>query len=78
MSQRFSYVRYDSQSQTAQNVIREKVEELEKLAESLLPNGRAKSLFLTALEEAYMWSGKAIRDAQIERTGQSGRTAGAQ
>lgn len=69
-SNRFSYVRYDSTSMAAQTLVREKVEQLEALADDLFPAGRAKSLFLTALEEAYMWSGKAIRDGQIARTGQ--------
>jgi hypothetical protein len=29
--------------------------------------GRAKSIILTKLEEAFMWMGKAVRDDQIER-----------
>ena len=36
---------------------------------NLLPEGRAKSLALTKLEECYMWIGKAIRDAQMKRNG---------
>lgn len=67
-SPRFSYVRYDEESVALQNKFREGVEELERLAYEL-PDGRAKSLFLTELEVAYMWVGKAVRDAQIARTG---------
>ena len=70
MGQRFSYVKYDQASIDAQNALREHFEALETLVEILFTaNSRPKSLMLTALEEAYMWSGKAIRDAQIKRTG---------
>jgi hypothetical protein len=69
MSQRFSYVKYDSQSIHAQETLKEHFETLEVLVEAL-PDSRAKSLCLTALEEAYMWTGKAIRDEQIKRDSQ--------
>jgi hypothetical protein len=62
---RFSYVKYDAEHQQTQARFRQKFEELEKLGAELLIGGRAQSLFMTALEEAYMWTGKAIRDAQI-------------
>lgn len=67
MSERFSYVKYDEIAVKKQERLRYMFEDLEKEAEVLLPNGRAKSLFLTHLEEAYMWTGKAIRDEQIAR-----------
>lgn len=66
MSQRFSYVKYDAESVQIQESLKAKYEEIEKLVEPL-PNSREKSLILTALEESYMWTGKAIRDAQIMR-----------
>lgn len=69
MSQRFSYVKYDAQSVAAQETLKGQFEVLETLVDAL-PNGRAKSLVMTHLEEAYMWTGKAIRDAQIERDSQ--------
>lgn len=69
MSQRFSYVKYDEQSTAAQETIKQQFEVLEALVDAL-PDSRAKSLCLTALEEAYMWTGKAIRDAQIARESQ--------
>ena len=69
MSQRFSYVKYDQQSAAAQETLKGHFEALEALVEAL-PNSRAKSLVMTHLEEAYMWTGKAIRDAQIERGSQ--------
>lgn len=66
MSNRFSYVKYDAESTRAQEAFKLNFETLEILVDGL-PDGRAKSLCLTALEEAYMWTGKAIRDAQIAR-----------
>lgn len=66
---RFSYVRYDERSMAKQGQLKRKFEELENLVDNLLPEGRPKSLCMTALEEAYMWCGKGIRDDQIARTG---------
>jgi len=65
---RFDYVRYDEQSANLQKKFKGACEALEDIAAGL-PDSRAKSLFLTALEEAYMWTGKAIRDWQISRGG---------
>lgn len=70
MSQRFSYVRYDAQAQIQQEALKELFEKLENMVSSL-KDGRAKSLVLTHLEEAYMWTGKAIRDEQIAREPQT-------
>lgn len=69
MNQRFSYVKYDEQSVRAQETIKSHFEILEALVDAL-PASREKSLCMTKLEEAYMWTGKAIRDAQIERGSQ--------
>lgn len=69
MSQRFSYIKYDLTSISHQQAFKELFERLESLANGLLVDGRPKALLMTALEEAYMWTGKAIRDAQIARTG---------
>jgi hypothetical protein len=63
---RFDYVRYDELAQEGQRKVKTQCEELEKTLADL-PDGRAKSLALTKLEEFYMWVGKAIRDYQIER-----------
>lgn len=68
MSQRFSYVKYDKASMELQAKFKQKFEEIEELAIDLYPS-RPHALLLTALEEAYMWTGKAIRDRQIERLG---------
>jgi hypothetical protein len=67
--QRFSYVKYDEQSTKTQQELKEKFIELTTLAEKILPPGRPLSLVLTHLEEAYMWTGKGIRDGQILRQG---------
>lgn len=66
MSQRFSYVKYDEQSKHVQETLKSAFEMVEHLVNGL-PSSREKALCLTALEEAYMWTGKAIRDCQISR-----------
>lgn len=68
MSVRFSYVKYDDQATKQQQDLREAFERVEALADRLV-EGRSKSLVMTHLEIAYMWTGKAIRDDQIARTG---------
>ena len=65
-SKTFSYVKYDVESQRKQEAFRKQFETLEAMGHGLV-NGRARSLFFTYLEVAYMWTGKAIRDEQIGR-----------
>ena len=65
---RFDYVRYDDDSAKLQEVIKYQFQQVEQSI-SGLKEGRAKSLLLTYLEIAYMWTGKAIRDEQIARIG---------
>lgn len=70
MAGRFNYVRYDEKSIKQQEKAKELCEQLEAHIDSLkvTSNGsRPISLALTALEETYMWIGKAIRDNQVER-----------
>lgn len=67
MSQRFSYVKYDSEAVQKQETFKQMFEAIEDYANKILKDSRPKSLLMTALEEAYMWTGKAIRDEQIER-----------
>jgi hypothetical protein len=69
MSGRFDYVKYDDHAQTNQEAFKSMFKELEIHVANSLPAGRAQSLVLTKLEEAYMWVGKAIRDQQISRGG---------
>lgn len=66
-SSRFDYVKYDSEATVLQNTMKMQFLTLEEMVKTL-PEGRAKSLIFTKLEEAYMWVGKAIRDDQILRT----------
>lgn len=65
MSNRFSYVRYDGIRAEKQQEAKALVEAVEAFLEGSVSNGRPKSLALTALEECYLWIGKAIRDEQI-------------
>lgn len=65
-SMRFSYVRYDSEAAKLQEEFKAAFEAVEEIS-GKLNESRAKSLFLTHLEIAYMWTGKAIRDEQISR-----------
>ena len=67
---RFDYIKYDSISIDLQQDLKLMYEGIEKQIE-ILPEGRAKSLILTHLEISYMWTGKAIRDAQVSREGKS-------
>jgi len=67
MSSRFDYVKYDEISVDKQETFKHFFEDIEAYAMDALPDSRARSLLLTALEEAYMWTGKAIRDDQIKR-----------
>lgn len=69
MPNRFDYVAYDEIAQAKQTAFKNKFQEIEKLIEALLADGRAKSLTMTKLEEAYVWIGKSIRDDQITRNG---------
>lgn len=71
MSGRFDYVRYDEKSSETQQLFHEAFDGIAGMVENHLATGRAQSLALTKLEEAYMWIGKAIRDEQIKRTGDS-------
>jgi hypothetical protein len=71
---RFDYVRYDDASIAKQKEFKAQCENLELLINKHLPNGRHQALALTALEEVYMWIGKALRDAQIESVLQEERT----
>ena len=66
MTSRFDYVKYDDQAVKEQEVFKNAFMALDGIG-NRLKQGRAKSTFLTKLEEAYMWVGKAIRDEQIER-----------
>ena len=65
MSTRFAYIKYDETATAKSTTARELCEKVEHFLETQLPNSRYKSLALTALEEAYAWIGKAIRDEQV-------------
>lgn len=64
---RFDYVRYDEIAIAKQGDFKSNFEALAALTNATLPEGRAKSLVMTKLEEAYMWVGKGLRDEQVQR-----------
>lgn len=61
---RFDYVRYDEKSAELQAEFKALASNLESNIERTLKAGRERSLAITALEEVYMWIGKAIRNDQ--------------
>jgi hypothetical protein len=68
---RFDYVRYDDKAAQDQALLKGAFMGLESLVNKTLGQSRPASLVMTKLEEAYMWCGKAIRDAQLARGGDS-------
>ncbi len=69
-SSRFDYVKYDAAHVEMQQEGKQLCLDLESFIDQMVP-GRPKSLALTALEESYMWIGKAVRDSQVAAEGQS-------
>lgn len=64
-SRRFDYVVYGEDQKIAQEKFKQLFEQIEEYANSRLVESRPKSLLMTALEESYMWTGKALRDEAI-------------
>jgi len=64
---RFDYTKYDETSIANQELFKTLCAGLEDIMELALVSSRPKALAMTALEECYMWIGKAIRDDQIAR-----------
>ena len=62
---RFNYIKYDEPSMKVQQEFKTLFEAIESRVDTMLADGRAKSLVYTALEEAYMWVGKSVRDTQV-------------
>lgn len=63
----FSYVKYDEESTRAQESFKDMFQDIETFALQNLAPSRERSLLMTHLEIAYMWTGKAIRNDQILR-----------
>ena len=80
MSNPLDYVAHDEAARKMQDHFKERFNSVMTLAVGNLPGGRAQTLALQHLEEAYCWVGKAIRDDQIARNGsaplQEGRGPG--
>ena len=65
---RFDYVKYDPRAQHQQMHAKSAVMHVEECI-GRLDAGGATERALTALEECYMWIGKAIRDEQVATRG---------
>ena len=64
---RFDYVAYDDEAKRCQAEAKKIMLALEYFIAGELVDGRPVQNALKALEECYMWIGKAIRDEQIQR-----------
>lgn len=63
---RFDHVEYDDKSKSFNSSLQTHLSIVEQFVNAL-PEGRAKAVAFTKLEEFGMWMGKAIRDTQISR-----------
>lgn len=63
---RFEFVPYDDEAKSLQATAKRLYQEVEDFINAG-PDGRNKSLALTALEESFMWVGKSVRDDQLAR-----------
>lgn len=69
MNSRFDYVKYDDRAQKDQALLKAVFQDAEGMIDATLVPGAQKNRALAALEEAYMWCGKDLRDQQIQRNG---------
>ncbi len=69
MTSRFDYVKYDVRAQKDQALLKVVFQDIESIIDATLEPGKHKNAALHALEEAYMWCGKDLRDQQIRRNG---------
>ena len=67
MTERFDHIQFDEISLNKAHGLRVAFENVEDLLEKLPPS-RQRLFCFQALEEAYMWAGKAIRDEQLHRS----------
>lgn len=66
---RFDYVKYDEKATKDQAILKCSFQDVESMIDAILVPGKQKQDALKALEEAYMWCGKDLRDQQIIRNG---------
>lgn len=63
----FDHLKFDDVADRKLKIFKMQFEEIANAVLDTLPAGRAQSLALNKLEEAYMWVGKSIRDDQFDR-----------
>lgn len=63
---RFDYIRFGVEASELRELLKTQFEAIDKTLERIA-DGRAKSLALTKLDEAYMWANRAIRDEQVSK-----------
>lgn len=69
MNNELDYVKYDTQSQHHQLLIKDKADALIKAIKTLIDDPVSKEYALKSLQECYMWTGKGLRNDQISRNG---------
>jgi hypothetical protein len=67
---RFDYVKYDEKSISTQELAKRDCQFVEQVI-NMIECPKSKAYALKALEEAYMWIGKGIRNDQIKRSGEA-------
>lgn len=74
---RFDFIKFDEEAIEVQADLKSAYERLAACIEARTKSPRYKALSLTALEESFMWVGKALRDDVIERNKVNAKVNGA-
>ena len=61
---RFDNVKYDEITSVKHYMLKKMFEEIEAYADLNIITGRSKAMFMTKLEECFMWAGKSLKEDQ--------------